>query len=69
VREDDVFPWDPNNSDGHGVTLAWRYDLDKNWQIGAEHHINENSSDIRATLSQNIQIDQQQSLAVLQFRW
>lgn len=69
VREDDVFPWDPNNSDGHGVTLAWRYDLDKNWQIGAEHHINQNSSDIRATLSQNIQIDQQQSLAVLQFRW
>jgi hypothetical protein len=69
VREDDVFPWDPNNSDGHGVTLAWRYDVDKNWQIGVEQHINQNSADIRATLDENIQVDQQQSLAVLQYRW
>ena len=69
VREDDIFPWDPNNSDGHGVTMAWRYDLDKNWQIGVEQHINWNSADIRATLSQDIEIDQQQCLAVLQYRW
>jgi hypothetical protein len=69
VREDDIFPWDPNNSDGQSVTLAWRYDLDKNWQIGAEQHMNKNSADIRATLGENIQVDQQQSLAVLQYRW
>ena len=69
VREDDIFPWDPNNSDGHAYTVAWRYNLDKNWQIGVEQHINKNSADIRATLDQNVQIDQQQSLAVLQFRW
>lgn len=69
VREDDVFPWDQNNSDGHGVTLAWRYDIDKNWQIGVEQHINKNSADIRATLGDNIQVDQNQSLAVLQYRW
>lgn len=69
VREDDIFPWDPNNSHGHGVTLAWRFDVDKNWQIGLEQHINKNSADIRATLGQNVQVDQQQSLAVLQYRW
>jgi hypothetical protein len=69
VREDDVFPWDPNNSDGHGYTVAWRYDVDKNWQIGIEQHINKNSADIRSTLDQSVQIDQQQSLAVLQYRW
>jgi hypothetical protein len=69
VREDDIFPWDPNNSDGHGVTFAWRYDLDKHWQIGVEQHINKNSADIRATLGENVEIDQQQSLAVLQYRW
>ncbi|MFT7412705.1 MAG: hypothetical protein ACI9J4_001067 [Paraglaciecola sp.] len=69
VREDDVFLWDPNNSGGHAVTLAWRYDLDKNWQVGVEQHINTNSADNRATLSQNIEIDQHQSLVVLQFRW
>jgi hypothetical protein len=69
VREDDIFPWDPNNSNGHGYTVAWRYDVDKNWQIGIEQHINKNSADIRATLDQSVQIDQQQSLAVLQYRW
>lgn len=69
VREDDIFPWNPNNSDGHGVTFAWRYDLDKHWQIGVEQHINKNSADIRATLGENVEINQQQSLAVLQYRW
>ena len=69
VREDDIFPWDQNNSDGQGYTLAWRYDINKNWQIGAEQHINKNSADIRATLGENIQVDQNQSLAVLQYRW
>ena len=69
VSEDDVFPWDPNNSDGYGATLAWRYDLDKNWQVGVEQHINTNRADNRATLDQNVEIDQQQSLAVLQYRW
>jgi hypothetical protein len=69
VAEDDIFPWDPNNSDGQGYTLAWRYDLDKNWQIGVEQHINKNAADIRATLGQKVEINQQQSLAVLQYRW
>ena len=69
VREDDIFPWDPNNSDGQAVTLAWRYDIDKNWQVGIEQHINQNSSDIRASLEQDIEFHQQQSLMVLQYRW
>ncbi|MFT5839956.1 MAG: hypothetical protein ACI9UT_002467 [Flavobacteriales bacterium] len=69
VREDDVFLWDPNNSDGHGVTLAWRFDLNRNWQVGLEQHINRNSADNRVTLSQNTELDQQQSLVVLQYRW
>lgn len=69
VREDDIFSWDPNNSDGQGVTLAWRYDIDSTWQIGAEQHINKNSADNRATLGEDIQVDQHQSLAVLQYRW
>lgn len=69
VREDDIFPWDPNNSDGQGYTLAWRYDIDKNWQLGVEHHSNQNSADIRATLNQPVEIDQRQNLLVLQYRW
>lgn len=69
VREDDILSWDPNNSDGQGVTLAWRYNIDNNWQIGAEQHINKNSSEIRATLGENTQVNQSQSLVVLQYRW
>jgi hypothetical protein len=69
VREDDVFPWDPNSSDGQGVTFAWRYDLTKNWQFGVEQHINKNRADIRLTLNENVQVDQKQSLVVLQYRW
>ncbi|MEP1551187.1 MAG: hypothetical protein ABJJ44_14160 [Paraglaciecola sp.] len=69
VNEDDIFPWDPNNSDGEALTLAWRYDLNMHWQVGLEQHFNQNSADIRATLGQNVSIDQQQSLAVLQYRW
>jgi hypothetical protein len=34
-----------------------------------EQHINKNSADIRATLGENVEINQQQSLAVLQYRW
>jgi hypothetical protein len=67
AHEGDVFPWDPNNSDSHGVTLAWRFDLDKNWQIGAEQQVDQNCADIRATLGQNVQINQQQSIAVQQY--
>lgn len=69
VQEDDIFLWDQNNSDGHGVTLAWRYDLNKNWQLGVEQHVNKNSADIRSTLGQDVEVDQQQSLGVIQFRW
>ncbi|WP_233267289.1 hypothetical protein [Paraglaciecola sp. L3A3] len=69
VREDDSTPWDPNNSDGKAVTLAWRYNVDKNWQIGLEQHINQNSAENRRSLNQQLEINQQQSLAVVQFRW
>lgn len=69
VREDDIMPQDQNNSDGNGVTLAWRYNLDKHWQVGLEHHFNENSAENRASLNQVVEINQQQSMAVLQYRW
>lgn len=69
VQEDDVFAWDPNNSDGYGVTLAWRFNLNKHWQIGLEQHANKNSADNRSTLNKNIEFNQQQSLAVLEYRW
>lgn len=69
AREDDVWPWDKNDSDGYGVTLAWRYNLNKNWQLGIEQHFNTNESAIRADLGEITEVDQQQSLAVVQYRF
>lgn len=69
VREDDIFPMDMNNSNGRGVTLAWRYTINANWQLGLEQHVNRNQADIRSTLGESPQQDQQQTLAVVQFRW
>lgn len=69
VIEDDVFPTDMNNSDGYGLTLAWRYDLDDNWQLGIEQHFNKNTAQNRAQLDLPIDANQQQTLLVAQFRW
>ncbi len=69
VSEDDVFPTDMNNSDGYGLTLAWRYDIDENWQLGIEQHFNKNTAQNRAQLDLPIDANQQQTLLVAQFRW
>ncbi len=69
VREDDFMPNDLNNSNGKALTLAWRYNLNKAWQVGVEQHFNQNFAANRATLLEPTEIDQQQSLAVLQYRW
>ncbi|GAA0361762.1 hypothetical protein GCM10009092_27660 [Bowmanella denitrificans] len=69
AREDDKWAWDPNNSDGRALTLTWRYDLSPHWQVGLEHHVNRNTAANRPTLGQTAKQNQQQSLAVVQYRW
>jgi hypothetical protein len=69
VREDDFMPNDLNDSDGKALTLAWRYTLNKSWQVGVEQHFNQNYAANRVTLLEPTEVDQQQSLAVLQYRW
>ncbi|KXI29416.1 hypothetical protein [Paraglaciecola hydrolytica] len=69
VTEDDVFPWDWNDSHGEALTLAWRYDFNAQWQFGLEQHFNRNYAASRLSLKQDPQIEQQQSMAVLQYRW
>lgn len=69
VNEDDIFPWDANNSDGKALTLAWRYNLTTAWQVGLEQHINRNTVASRVSLGQEPRVSQRQTLAVLQYRW
>lgn len=65
----DIFPEDINDSDGYGFTLAWRYMFNTHWEVGIEHHTNENRAQNRITVNQSVEADQQQTLLVAQFRW
>lgn len=65
----DIFPEDLNDSDGHGVTAAWRYLINSNWEIGFEHHFNSNNAQNRSTVNEVTAVSQQQSQLVVQFRW
>jgi len=69
VREDDTVPIDQNDSDGYGLTLAWRYQLDPQWEIGAEYHYNQNSVANRVQLNVPIKQTQSQSRVVLSFKF
>jgi hypothetical protein len=69
VTEDDIFSWDWNDSHGDALTLAWRYDISPQWQIGIEQHMNRNYAASRLSLNQEPQLDQLQSMVVVQYRW
>lgn len=69
VRESDIWPWDYNDSDGNGFTLAWRYSLNKHWQLGIEQHFNQNNSVIRKALQEATEQNQSQTLFVAQYRF
>lgn len=36
VEELDHWAFDPNDSDGESIALAWRYDINHHWQLGGE---------------------------------
>jgi len=70
VEETDDNTYDPNDSNGDSVTLAWRYDLDKNWNIGAEF-IKTTSYNENRTLWKNWtpQHTQKQYMAIIQYKF
>lgn len=67
VVEDDLMPIDQNNSDGESYTLAWRYQWDKNWEIGAEYHYTSNWAQNRLQFAMPTHIDQSQSKLVIAY--
>jgi len=70
VKETDFNKQDPNNSDGNSITFAWRYDIDKNWNVGAEF-INSSSYNENRTLWKNwtADNDQKQYMAIVQYKF
>lgn len=69
VNEDDNLAVDKNDSHGDSLTLAWRYSYNANWQLGLEFHRNNNFAANRVDLGQPPSTNQQQWLAVVQYRW
>ena len=70
VKETDINKQDPNNSNGNSITLAWRYDIDKSWNVGAEF-INSSSYNENRTLWKNwtAENDQKQYMAIVQYKF
>ncbi|MFT6679689.1 MAG: putative porin [Granulosicoccus sp.] len=70
VKETDQNRQDPNDSDGDSLTLAWRYQLDINWNVGAEF-INSTSNNENRTLweSRAAEHRQKQYMAIVQYKF
>lgn len=60
---------DQNDSDGFGITIAWRYQINADWEIGTEFHYNKNTAANRVQLSLPIEQKQSQSRFVLAFHF
>lgn len=69
VKEDDLLPDDPNDSDGHGLTLAWRFSLSSHWKLGLEWHHNQTFAANRSQLALPTEMRQRQWLSVVEYRW
>lgn len=61
VSEDDRKPQDPNDSEGHAITIAWRYQLLDSIELGAEFHQHDTEVDNRSLV--NVDKAQSQSQA------
>lgn len=60
---------DPNDSDGNAMTIAWRYDLNKSYQIGLEY-LDVSSTNInRQQWNWQPRLDQKQWQAVVQYKF
>ena len=70
VKETDTYLQDPNDSDGTSITLAWRYDIDKNWNVGAEY-ISTTSYNENRVLWENWTAEnkQKQYMAIVQYKF
>lgn len=70
VEETDINEYDPNDSHGDSLTLTWRYDIDKSWNVGAEF-IHSTSYNENRTLWTNWSPmqTQEQYMAIVQYKF
>jgi len=69
VEEDDLKPSDQNSSHGVAYTLAYRYDMNEQLELGIEHHRNRNNAANRQQLGIKERQYQNQTRIVLSIRF
>jgi hypothetical protein len=69
VEEDDLKPSDQNSSHGVAYTLAYRYDMNEQLELGIEHHRNRNNAANRQQLGIKERQYQNQTRIVLSLRF
>ena len=69
VTDRDTWEFDPNASEGKGITATWRYQLTSNWQLGIEGAAMDSQADNRAAIGFKSSFSQQQITFNTQFRF
>lgn len=68
-NKNDILPEDDNRGQGSALTLAWRYALDKAWQLGAEWSAVESTQNSREQFDEDRALNQEQFMLVLQYKY
>jgi hypothetical protein len=69
VTDKDDWAFDPNASHGEGITATWRYQLNQQWQLGAEASALRSQADNRPLMGLSPRISQQQIALNAQWRF
>lgn len=69
IDKDSLIPDDNNNGHGWGLTAAYRYNLNENWQLGTELVFSESRQETRTQLNETARLQQSQLLGVVQYRF
>ena len=69
VTDIDNWVFDPNASQGEGITATWRYQLTSQWQLGVEGAVINSQADNRAAIGFKSRFSQQQMTLNAQFRF
>ena len=68
-NKNDILPLDNNSGNGSAMTLGWRFNMDRVWQLGAEWVGIRSSRASREQLGENSKLNQSQFRVLLQYQY
>lgn len=69
IDQDGLIPFDNNNGNGWGVTATYRYNINKNWQVGTELVYVDSFQANREQFGLENDLEQLQLLGIVQYRF